>query len=424
MKQQPIGDFVTNGLRIFGKEVNTNRQLVLSKDGLKPIYRRTIYASLQYPDKTIKSATLAGAIVGRWHPHGTASVEPVISNLVRWGIFDGQGNHGAKMIYGDDISPAAARYTEAKISPKFRSIFSDLMPYVPFKDGELEEQEPEYIPTPIPLSLLFGGLGIGFGANMRIPAFTIKSIYNALIKDDPELLEAPFGLKLIKDRSQLKELWNTGLGRLTYQYQVTYEENEAGKGEMIVGDAELFKPNLAVFDPWINDGRVFILDLTDNIGRVFIGRNYNVRAISLDDIERMCINAATYEKTFRLTVADQGQVYLCPLKYWLRDTYENYLELVDKFKSDKLSKYQFDYQVYDNLPKVAECLFNNRNATDNEISSTLNLDPEIVSAIMKKSISTLRLKDTSSKLASIEGKINYFTNLDPKQVVVDKINEF
>ena len=136
------------------------------------------------------------------------------------------------MIYGDDISPAAARYTEAKISSKFRSIFSDLMPYVPFKDGELEEQEPEYIPTPIPLSLLFGGLGIGFGANMRIPAFTIKSIYNALIKDDPELLEAPFGLKLIKDKSQLKELWDTGLGRLTYQYQVYYEENEAGECPM------------------------------------------------------------------------------------------------------------------------------------------------------------------------------------------------
>ena len=205
---------------------------------------------------------------------------------------------------------------------------------------------------------------------------------------------------------------------------MTYEENDAGKGEMIVGDAELFKPNLAVFDPWINDGRVFILDLTDSIGRVFVGRNPNVRAISLDDIERMCIDAATYEKTFRLTVADKDQVYLCPLKYWLRDTYENYLGLVDKFKSDKLSKYQFDYQVYDNLPKVAECLFNNRNATDSEISSTLNLDPEIVSAIMKKSISTLRLKDTSSKLASIEEKINYFTNLDPKQVVVDKINEF
>jgi len=427
MKQLGIGDYVSDGLTLFGKEVNTNRQITLVYDGLKPVYRRLIYTALQYGTKMTKTATIGGTTLGSLHPHGE-SIYGVVSTLVRYGIFDGQGNHGAKMIDGDDIAPSAPRYTEARISDKYLKIFSEFMPYVPYKEAEIEGfQEPEYLPTPVPLCLSFGNLGIGFGANMRIPAFTVKSMYDALMADDPTLLRSPFGLELVIDQSELSELWTKGLGRLTYKYKVEWRDLEAGSGALITGDAELFKPDLGKFDPWINRGSCFKLDLTTDIGRVFIGRNYNVKAISLDDIYNLAVDISTYQKMFRLTVSDGNQVYVIPLREWLNTTYENYLKIIERYKADKISKYNFDYLTYKYLPVVAEHLMNDRNATDEIIRDRINepeCDIEVVKAIMRKSISTLRNTDSTTKLESIQSRIDYFTNLDPAKHVKSIINEF
>lgn len=430
MNKINLDDYTIQSLVDFGKGVGTEVALASSYDGLKVSYRRIIYTVLGLPDKLTKTAAISGTCLSKYHPHSSDALDQVIAALVRYGILEGQGNFGMKMIYGDDIQPSASRYTEARLDPKWRKLLSFLMPYVPYKEAELEgNMEPEYLPTPIPLILLFNGLGISYGANARYPMFTAKSIFNAMIYDDPYQLEAAGDLILDKDNSELNELWTKGLGRLTYKYQVEKAGLPSGYGTMIKGSAEIFKPNLdKVFEEELEKGQVYILDHTSGeIPEIFVGRSPNVRAVSLDDIQATCEYACTYTRMFRLTVTDGKQCYCIPLREWLRETYTNYLNLIEVYKKDKISKLEFDYKVYDWLPLVTQCLIDNRDYTAEDIVKAMNnpeCDLEVVSAILRKSISTLRNIDSTSKLKSIQDQIKEFKKLDPEKYVYDIINEF
>jgi hypothetical protein len=423
----PIGGFVHDSMISFGADVNMKRQLPLVYDGLKPVYRRVIYTMLRQGDRMMKTASIVGNCIATVHPHGSASVEQPVSNLVNWGIAEGQGNHGQKMLIGEDAERSAARYTEAKISKKYFNIFNELMPYVPYDPAEMAGfDEPRYLPTPVPLCLTFGTLGIGIGVNTRVPSFTVKSMMKALLKDNPKYLKAPFGMHIVPEKSNLDSLWNTGIGKVTYSYNVYQGESAGGYGTYIEGEAEIFKPRLSDFDEAVDLGRVYINDETDETGsRVFIGRNFNVKAISYDDIFDMAQKAAVETKTYRLTVTDGNNVYLVPLRSWLKSTYDSYVETINKYKSDKMAKYQFEYKVYDHLHEVAQYQFDHRDADDDEIAKKLKLDKDIVSSILSKNLRTLRNSDSGKdKLKGIKERIDFFTNLNPTDKIDEIINEF
>jgi hypothetical protein len=145
-------------------------------------------------------------------------------------------------------------------------------------------------------------------------------------------------------------------------------------------------------------GRLYITDETDGTGsRIFIGKNYNVRGLPYEYILEMAKKASKLTRTYRLTVTDGNKVFLIPLKDWLRITYENYLEVIERYRIDKLNKSRFDYQVQFNIPEVAKLIFENPNISNSDISSKLNLSNDIVSAILQKSINTLRRVDGGDK---------------------------
>lgn len=421
-----IDDYVRNGMVIFGKEVNNNRQLAMITDGLKPVFRRVIYVTSKVAaTKTLKTSAISGNTIATVHPHSSTSVDNVISSLVRWGILEGQGNFGMKMIYGDDIPASAPRYTEAKMAEQWYNIIKDLMPYVPYKEAELEGNlEPEYIPTPVPFILMFSGMGIGYGANSRYPMFTAKSMYEALKNNNPSLLEAPSGLILDKSTSELNDLWNKGLGRITYRYTLTKEYISSGDGCMIHGSAEIFKPLLdSAFEDELWSGRVYILDQTSgDIPSVFVGRSPNVRAIDQDEIYNRCVDACKYTRMFRLTVTDGDSSFLIPMREWLRYTYDNYISIVEKYRLDKISTLEFDYKVFDNLKSVAECLMNHRDYSAEDISKELNCELDVVKSILRKSIGTLKNTDSTAKLKDITNQINQFKELNPEEYT-DKLIE-
>lgn len=425
--QEGIGSYVSRAMQVFGIDVNTKRQIPLIFDGLKPVYRRAIYAMLNRGNEFTKTATIVGTMIGTTHPHGSASCEDPISNLVRWGIAEGQGNHGLKTLIGDDIERSASRYTEVKLATNYQKIFNDLINYVEFSPAELPGfNEPNYLPTPVPLCLTFGLLGIGNGVNSRIPVFTVRSMMDALLNDDPNYLESAFGLDLIKDESELDLLWNKGIGKLTYAYKSFTRRSSSGPGVYIEGEAELFKPNLHQIQKYVKMGRLYIIDETDGTGsRLFIGKNYNVRGLPYEYILEMAKKASKLTRTYRLTVTDGNKVFLIPLKDWLKITYENYLEVIERYRIDKLNKSRFDYQVQFNIPEVAKLIFENPNISNSEISSKLNLSTDIVSAILQKSINTLRRVDGGDKkLKNYQDKINYFEKLNPAKFVEDIIHEF
>lgn len=417
--QQGIYDFIESGTYLFGKEVNSRRALPLVNDGLKTVYRRIIYSSLDY-SKMTKTATVAGQVVGNLHPHGLDSVEKAVNNLVRLGVFDGQGQFGCKMIDGDNIEAAASRYTECKLSDKYRKLIEPLMPYVNKVEGELDGiYEPEYLPLPLPMAFMMGGIGLGVGCNCRIPFLDTQSLIEAFKSNDPSKLKAPYGMILNYSNSELRSLWETGLGAIEYQYNVGVEWIDGNELIVISADsAEVFKPNMSVFDKYINSGKMYTIDLTDgNRVAVGIGRNARVDRHNFDECLELAKQISVNRKTYRLTVADlDGTSYIIPLKFWLKECYDNYIQLVDKMKADKLAKAQFNKSVFTFLPQVGKLITTNPDITDDEILKSIEgLTEPVLKVILTKSISQLRKKDTTKEVAKYDEEIKKWTELDSKK---------
>lgn len=252
----------------------------------------------------------------------------------------------------------------------------------------------------------------------------MKSMYEALISDDPNKLESPFGMILNKDKSELKKFWNKGIGKLTYDYVVEMSELETGKGVMVSGSPELFKPNIdRKFADEISKEQVYFLDQSSGEDtKLFIGKSWGVKQFSVEDLFEKCKKVFTETKPYRLTVSLGNYTSIIPLKEWLKTTYTNYLDLIEKFKKDKIEKYEFEYAVFENLPIVAKCQFNHRDYDAEKISRHTKVKLDVVKAILRKSISTLQNTESSDKLDEIRDKINKYKKLDGKVFVKEVIN--
>lgn len=419
------GEFVTNSTILYGSVVNKERQLPLVYDGLKPVYRRAIYAAMKFNGEHVKTAKLVGEMISNLHPSGDASCVPVISNLVHYGILDGRGNHGTKKLDGQIKPHAAPRYTEAWISPEYNKIFSPLMNYVPWRETDLFSTEPCYLPSPIPLCLTFGLIGIGHGAFTRIPCFTARSIYEAYMTGDPSALKAPYGLEIDYQESELDKLWNTGKGRVTYTYKVYPGKSDDGtKGAYIEGIPEYFVPDIGAFDEYKEANKIFINDETDkNCSRIFIGKNPNVRVINQDEIYELAWGASRYTKIYQLNVAFEDYVCLIPLKEWLDLTYKTYIKLVNAYKDSSLDKLHDQEQVYLWGNKVAEVFLKNTEKTNEEIAKELKIDEKIVAAVLRRSIGSLRKTDFEPKLAQVRSQLESFENLVPEDYTAEIVSK-
>lgn len=170
----------------YAMSVITTRALPDARDGLKPVHRRILYAlhgmGLQPNAKTRKSAAITGEVLGKYHPHGDASVYDAMATMIqefssRNPLVIGQGNFGS--IDGDN--PAAARYTEAKMSKKALLLLTDIeKDTVDFRPNyENTLQEPSVLPAAVPGLLLNGTLGIAVGMASNIPPHNLGEVMDA-----------------------------------------------------------------------------------------------------------------------------------------------------------------------------------------------------------------------------------------------------
>jgi DNA gyrase subunit A len=172
----------------YAMSVIVARALPDVRDGLKPVHRRILYAmhedGLTHAAKFRKSATVIGAVLGRTHPHGDIAVYDAMARLaqdfsLRYPLVDGQGNWGS--IDGD--SPAAYRYTEARMSrageEMLRDIAKDTVDFVDNYDGT--RKEPVVLPSPLPQLLLNGTLGIAVGMATNMPPHNLSEVVDALL---------------------------------------------------------------------------------------------------------------------------------------------------------------------------------------------------------------------------------------------------
>ncbi|MBQ2866543.1 MAG: DNA gyrase subunit A [Clostridia bacterium] len=227
----------------YAMSVIVGRALPDVRDGLKPVHRRILYAMYEdgltsdKPHK--KSATCVGDVLGRYHPHGDASVYDALVRLaqdfsMRYMLVDGHGNFGS--IDGDP--PAAYRYTEARMSKIAESMLEDIKKDTVDWDPNFDEsrREPRVLPTRFPNLLVNGSSGIAVGMATNIPPHNLREVIDACVcvLDDPEATLADlmqhisgpdFPTKgIILGRSGIKEAYATGRGRVVMRARCEFED--------------------------------------------------------------------------------------------------------------------------------------------------------------------------------------------------------
>jgi len=172
----------------YAMSVIVSRALPDARDGLKPVHRRILYAMYDMglrPDSSYKkSARIVGEVLGKYHPHGDQAVYDAMARMaqnfsMRYLLVDGQGNFGS--IDGD--SPAAMRYTEARMTPMSHDLLQDIrkgtVDFAENFDGSL--QEPQVLPASIPNLLVNGASGIAVGMSTSVPPHNLGEVVEALV---------------------------------------------------------------------------------------------------------------------------------------------------------------------------------------------------------------------------------------------------
>ncbi len=237
----------------YAMSVIIGRALPDVRDGLKPVHRRILYAMYEdnlTSDKPFKkSATCVGDVLGRYHPHGDASVYDALVRLaqdfsMRYMLVDGHGNFGS--VDGDP--PAAYRYTEARLSKISNEMLRDLEKDTVDWDPNFDEtrKEPRVLPSRFPNLLVNGSSGIAVGMATNIPPHNLTEVINAClcILDNPEatlfdLMEHITGPDfptrgLILGRAGIRSAYATGKGRITMRARTELEEFGQNRQRIIV----------------------------------------------------------------------------------------------------------------------------------------------------------------------------------------------
>jgi len=238
----------------YAMSVIISRALPDVRDGLKPVHRRILYAmdeeGLRHDAKFRKSATVVGAVLGRYHPHGDTSVYDAAMRMaqdfsLRYPLIQGQGNVGS---IDDPSEYAAMRYTEMRLSKigeeMLRDIEKNTVDFTDNYDGT--RKEPVVLPSPLPQLLLNGSLGIAVGMATNIPPHNLKEVIDASIhlldhpKADTEDLfqfikgpDFPTGGE-IYGKKEIIEAYSQGKGGILTRGKTEILETKTGKTQIVV----------------------------------------------------------------------------------------------------------------------------------------------------------------------------------------------
>lgn len=428
MKTDSIYNVTKDGYINYGQYINNNRHIPLLFDGLKPSYRRTIYAALQVcgnQNKFVKSAQLTGYVIGNLHPHSSTAIYGVICQLVNAGIFEGQGSFGGSTVTGDVFEPAAERYTMVRLDSKWHSIFNELLPYVEWEDSYTGMKMPSYLPTPIPLVLLFGSLGIGFGTGNVTPNFGAKSLIKAFKTNNPyELYPAYKNITFDYNQSHFEDLWDKGYSVITYIPKVYRGSTpDCSDGIFVETDTRLLIPDLPLIKDKVSQGRLYTVDLTDESGdRLFIGKYPRIQE-NMDYYVNYIKENCKFQDTFRLFVTDGKTTRLISLKNWLEFTYTRYLGYINKMKESKINRLTREIRICNLIPRVGKLIVGNPEITESEVISNLSdANPSDVKACLGKPIRKLMKSDYSNEIASLNNQIDQVNAINPESYTMDILN--
>ena len=247
-----IEDEMKSSYLDYSMSVIVGRALPDSRDGLKPVHRRVLYAmydmGLLHNKPFKKSARIVGEVLGKYHPHGDMAVYDAMVRLaqdfsLRYPLVQGQGNFGS--VDGDNA--AAMRYTEARLTPLAEEMLQDIdkqtIKFIPNFDNSLEE--PTVLPSKVPSLLINGSAGIAVGMATNMPPHNLREVCSAIIHwidhqnaTPAELMQFvpapdfPTG-GIICGIEGIKDAYETGRGKITVRGKTSVEEAK-GKAKIII----------------------------------------------------------------------------------------------------------------------------------------------------------------------------------------------
>jgi len=294
VRQVNIDDEMRGAYLDYAMSVIVARALPDARDGLKPVQRRILYAMHDMGIRTgtpyRKSARIVGDVLGKYHPHGDSAIYDAMARMaqdfsLRYPLVDGQGNFGS--VDGD--SPAAMRYTEARLARIAEALLADIdketVDWIDNFDGSL--QEPTVLPALLPNLLLNGNSGIAVGMATNIPPHNLGEVVDAIVHlidhwtevDDITVEDLMQFIKgpdfptggLLLGREEIQSAYGTGKGRITMRARTRIEEMSSGRHRIIVTEIpyQLNKSNLLErIAELVRDGRISdISDLRDESDR-------------------------------------------------------------------------------------------------------------------------------------------------------------
>jgi len=235
----------------YAMSVIVDRALPAVEDGLKPVHRRILYAmhmlGLDPSKSTMKSARIVGETMGKFHPHGDLAIYDAMVRMaqtfsLRYPLVHGQGNFGSM----DGDSPAASRYTEAKLSKISGEMLEDIeketVKMLPNFDNSLKE--PDTLPAKLPNLLINGATGIAVGMATNIPPHNLTEVCDAIVEcinkpnvtidELSEIVKGPdFPTGGIVMGSGIKEMHKTGKGKLIVRSRISMEDHK-GKPTIVI----------------------------------------------------------------------------------------------------------------------------------------------------------------------------------------------
>ena len=433
----------------YAMSVIVGRALPDVRDGLKPVHRRILYAMYEdglTSDKPFKkSATCVGDVLGRYHPHGDASVYDAMVRLaqdfsMRYPLVDGHGNFGS--VDGDP--PAAYRYTEARMSKLCNEMLRDIDKDTVAWDPNFDEsrKEPRVLPSRFPNLLVNCSSGIAVGMATNIPPHNLTEVINACvcILENPEaeladLMEYIKGPDfptrgIIMGRSGIRAAYATGRGKITVRARTEFEEFGQNRERIIVTELpyQVNKRQLiAAMAEQVRDKRLEgisdIRDETDRNGmRVVIELKKDANPqVVLNRLFAQTQMQTTFGVTMLALVNNQQQPKILSLRHML-DEYLSFQEEIITRRTQFDLKKALDRQhvlqglliAEDNIDEVIRTI---RESYDNakerlmERFSLSEIQAQVVLDMQLKRLQGLEREKLEAEYEELEKRIEYYREL-------------
>jgi len=440
----------------YAMSVIVGRALPDVRDGLKPVHRRILYAmyedNLTYDRPFKKSATCVGDVLGRYHPHGDASVYDALVRMaqdfsMRYPLIDGHGNFGS--IDGDP--PAAYRYTEAKMSKMTAEMMRDLDKETVNWDPNFDEQrkEPRVLPSRFPNLLVNGSSGIAVGMTTNIPPHNLREVINACIcvLDNPEaeladLMEHMKGPDFptkgtIMGRSGIRAAYATGKGHIKVRAKADFEEFALNRTAIIVTELP-YQVNKARLVETIADqvkekrleGISGLRDESDRDGmRIVIELRKDANAqVVLNRLYTQTQMQTTFAIVMLALVHDQKQPKILTLREILDEYLAFQMEIVtrrtiyDKRRAEERAHLLRGLLIaQDNIDEVIKIIRNSYDNAQERLIERFGLDEIQSKAILEmrlRALQGLEKEKLQNEFDELQKKIGAFNELlsDPAHV--------